>query len=272
MDYLRAAREYRLAAELSDSVEIARQATSMMVAQLSRILRSCPELPDGEPNPAPRQEPQRYVHSHKARNGWVRGEFCLPPQEAPLFDEAASEAVFAESLSFANVRETAGWSAEASRAGPKMAALLAAAGHRAEIVDALHRFALGQDLADKQLFASSFTPDAELDFRPAAARWGGDVPVMSGRDTIVTTILAGFAGRVDTTHQVTNPRVVVDGDTARLTALVEAQHLLRADHDVFALLKNRYDVELRRDADRWLMRRVRIENVWYQGAPTAIFG
>lgn len=143
---------------------------------------------------------------------------------------------------------------------------------RAEIVDALHRFALGQDLTDEELFASSFTPDAELDFRPAAARWGGDVPVMSGRDTIVSTILAGFVGRVDTTHQVTNPRVVVDGDTARLTALVEAQHLLRADHDVFALLKNRYDVELRRDVDRWRMRHVRIENVWYRGAPTAIFG
>ncbi|GAA4262857.1 nuclear transport factor 2 family protein [Dactylosporangium darangshiense] len=142
---------------------------------------------------------------------------------------------------------------------------------RTEIVDALLRFGLGQDLADRELFASSFAADAELDFRPAAARWGGAPPLMTGRDAIVEQILAGFAGRVDTTHQVTNPRIALDGDTAALTALVEAQHLLRADHATFALLKNRYDVGLVRDGARWVMRRVRIDNVWYTGDPTAIF-
>src|SRR5882757_1813638 len=80
---------------------------------------------------------------------------------------------------------------------------------RAEIIDALYRFGLGQDLKDKELFASSFAVDAELDFRPAAAKWGSRPPLMSGRDTIVTTILGMFAGRVDTTHQVTNPRIAV---------------------------------------------------------------
>ncbi|MFI6867846.1 nuclear transport factor 2 family protein [Nocardia sp. NPDC050406] len=143
---------------------------------------------------------------------------------------------------------------------------------RAEIVDALYRFALGQDLQDKDLFASSFALDAELDFQPAAAKWGGAAPLMVGRDFIVTTILDGFAGRVDTTHQVTNPRIAIDGDTARLTALVEAQHLLTVEHETFALLKNYYDVELVREDGRWLMRRIRIDNVWYQGEPTAIFG
>jgi ferredoxin len=48
-------------------------------------------------------------------------------QEAPLFDEAASEAGFDEDLTFCNVREMAGWSVEAKSAGPKMVALLAAA-------------------------------------------------------------------------------------------------------------------------------------------------
>lgn len=142
---------------------------------------------------------------------------------------------------------------------------------RAEILDALYRFGLGQDLQDKDLFASAFTPDAELDFAPAAAKWGAEVPVMRGRGVIVDTILSGFAGRVDTTHQVTNPRIVVDGDSARLTALVEAQHLLTADHSVFALLKNFYDVELRRDGGRWLLHRVGIANSWFTGTPSAIF-
>jgi ferredoxin len=48
-------------------------------------------------------------------------------QEAPLFEEVAADAGFAGRLSFANVREQAGWSSDARAAGPKTAALLAAA-------------------------------------------------------------------------------------------------------------------------------------------------
>jgi ferredoxin len=48
-------------------------------------------------------------------------------QEAPLFSEVASETAPGAELAFVNVRETAGWSADAKAAGPKMAALLAAA-------------------------------------------------------------------------------------------------------------------------------------------------
>jgi ferredoxin len=44
-------------------------------------------------------------------------------QEAPLFSEVAPAA----DIRFINIRETAGWSADAAQAGPKMAALLAAA-------------------------------------------------------------------------------------------------------------------------------------------------
>ena len=49
-------------------------------------------------------------------------------QEAPLFAEVAQESKKATNLTFVNVRETAGWSSQAADAGPKMAALLAAAG------------------------------------------------------------------------------------------------------------------------------------------------
>ena len=49
-------------------------------------------------------------------------------QEAPLFAEVAQESKKEADLTFVNVRETAGWSSQAADAGPKMAALLAAAG------------------------------------------------------------------------------------------------------------------------------------------------
>jgi ferredoxin len=48
-------------------------------------------------------------------------------QEAPLFAQEAEAAGATAPLSFVNIREHAGWSSEAAAAGPKMAALLAAA-------------------------------------------------------------------------------------------------------------------------------------------------
>lgn len=48
-------------------------------------------------------------------------------QEAPLFSELAGEAGPDADVTFVNIRETAGWSSDAKAAGPKMAALIAAA-------------------------------------------------------------------------------------------------------------------------------------------------
>jgi ferredoxin len=48
-------------------------------------------------------------------------------QEAPLFSELASAAQSQARISFVNIRELAGWSAEGKGAGPKIAALLAGA-------------------------------------------------------------------------------------------------------------------------------------------------
>lgn len=48
-------------------------------------------------------------------------------QQAPLFQEVAEDIGFAGDLAFANIREAAGWSREATSAGPKAAALVAMA-------------------------------------------------------------------------------------------------------------------------------------------------
>ncbi len=48
-------------------------------------------------------------------------------QEAPLFEETRTEAAPALAASYVNIRERAGWSAEAAQATPKIAALLAEA-------------------------------------------------------------------------------------------------------------------------------------------------
>jgi hypothetical protein len=38
------------------------------------------------------------------------------------------------------------------------------------------------------------------------------------------------------------------------------------------LLKNWYDVSLRREAGTWRMARVRIDNVWFEGEAAVLFG
>ena len=48
-------------------------------------------------------------------------------QESALFEEVAAEIGRTAPTTYANIRETAGWSGDAAQAGPKMAALLAAA-------------------------------------------------------------------------------------------------------------------------------------------------
>jgi ferredoxin len=48
-------------------------------------------------------------------------------QEAPLFSEVAAERGAGDRMAFVNIRENAGWSADAAGAGPKMAALIASA-------------------------------------------------------------------------------------------------------------------------------------------------
>jgi hypothetical protein len=144
-----------------------------------------------------------------------------------------------------------------------------------EIVDALYRFGLAQDLryrpGSRELFMSAFAKDAVLDFRPAARTCGLEVPLMEGRD-MITSIILDPRTRIDTTHVVTNPRIVVDGETAHLSAIVEAQHLPTDDHSRHALLKNLYDVQLRREGSRWVMTRVVIDCVWFTGDPRVITG
>ena len=79
-------------------VEVAGWATGMLVSQLRRSLASCPELPDPAPDKAePVSLKQRYMHLHDSPDGWVTGEFCLPPSEAPILKaglQAARDAEF----------------------------------------------------------------------------------------------------------------------------------------------------------------------------------
>ncbi len=89
---------------------------------------------------------------------------------------------------------------------------------------------------------------------------------------MITGIILNPETRIDTTHEVSNPRVQIDGDVATMTALVEAQHLPTTDHSRHALLKNIFDVRADRDRDTWRMSYVLIRNIWHVGDPSVITG
>jgi ferredoxin len=82
-----------------------------------------------------RQEQPLHVHRELCRKeaGAFQAALADPDlivactQEAPLFTELAAAAQSQARLAFVNIREAAGWSAEGAAAGPKIAALLAAA-------------------------------------------------------------------------------------------------------------------------------------------------
>ena len=141
---------------------------------------------------------------------------------------------------------------------------------RTEIAETMYRYAFGLDHGDPDSLASVLTEDAVLDFSAGGAKLGLDFPVLNGRDAIVQTLIA-IIGSLDTSHTLSNIQVEVSGDSATLHAYLMAQHFppgqgakLGCD---FALLMNRYDVELVRDGLKWRMRRVMIDNVWAQGDP-----
>lgn len=139
-----------------------------------------------------------------------------------------------------------------------------------EAIDALYRFAAGQDRRDEALFRSAFAPDATLDFTQPAERHGATVEVMTGRDAIASIL--DVLRPLVTSHTVTNPRVTVEGDRATLTALVSAQHVRRDDPHRHLLLTNTYDVDLARDGDRFVVESMTIHNLWSEGDPSVLFG
>jgi len=138
------------------------------------------------------------------------------------------------------------------------------------VIDALYRFAAGIDLRDSDLLSSSLTSDAISDFGPAGRKVGVEFPVLEGRENIVAMLTSALS-KIDTTHSVSNPRVSINGDKAVLDALVEAQHVPSDDPSRPYLMKNRYDVELIRQDEVWLIQRYTVDNIWRTGDPTVLF-
>lgn len=133
-------------------------------------------------------------------------------QETRLFDELAQEAKRSAPIRFVNIRETGGWSRDAAKASPKIAALLAAA-HlpepdpvatvsykstgRALIIGALDAAERAADLLGDALDATLFTQGAGEQGGAQERRY----PILAGQIQSLT----GWLGAFDLAWQQTNP-------------------------------------------------------------------
>lgn len=128
-------------------------------------------------------------------------------QEAPLFSEVAEDLGHAGRLTFANVREQAGWSAEAQKAGPKTAALLAAAAEEMPPIQAVSLTSKGVALVygrDEEAIAVARRLSATLDVTVLLTRPGEVTPpretafpVVKGTITAAHGHLGAFSIDVD---------------------------------------------------------------------------
>jgi SnoaL-like domain len=148
---------------------------------------------------------------------------------------------------------------------------IASAGDHLEVVDALYRFGAGVDHNDSALIASAFSEDIVVDFGPCGRKMDLKFPLLTGHETVVG-FLSANAGSQTTSHVITNGRVHVEGDVARLRILVDATHLPQGDHSRRCQMMNWYEVELIRDERLWRIRRLVIDNAWFTGDPQVLLG
>ncbi|MFE6888072.1 nuclear transport factor 2 family protein [Streptomyces sp. NPDC057694] len=148
---------------------------------------------------------------------------------------------------------------------------LTATADKLAVVETLYRYAAGLDLRDKDLLASAFADDAVADFGPATKKAGQEYPPINGRETIAPALLSSLS-HLDTTHSLSNPRVALDGDKAHLEGIMACQHLPREDHSRHVLMTNRYDVDLVRRGEAWVIQHLTVDNAWTEGDPTVLAG
>jgi len=142
---------------------------------------------------------------------------------------------------------------------------------RAEIAEVLFRFAAGIDLHDRALLESVLAPEATVDFTSPAHCLGASLPVFEGRQAVADAVMASTE-RLDTTHTVNNLRVLTyDGKRAVTGALVAEHYLPRDGSGRHLVLMNSYQVELVSELAQWIIHRMKVDCLWFNGDPDVLW-
>jgi ketosteroid isomerase-like protein len=132
---------------------------------------------------------------------------------------------------------------------------------RREIDDVLYRYAQSLDSHDWDRLRTCFTADAVADFLELGGRH-------EGIDAIVGLISSVLSGLDASQHLIGSPIAEVDGDTAKSTCYLQAQHVFEGapggDH---YLVGGTYVDELVRTAEGWRIARRTLHGTWFDGNP-----
>lgn len=132
---------------------------------------------------------------------------------------------------------------------------------RIAISEVLHRYAAAIDGKDWALLRSCFTDDLEADFRSF-----GGLEVVRGADAWVAAIRSTIQGMDATQHLTGNHTHRLDGDQAKLSADVQAVHILaNQSGDNEYTIGGSYDCDLVRTAEGWRIRRYVLKVRWHRG-------
>lgn len=136
------------------------------------------------------------------------------------------------------------------------------------------RWATALDEGDPGILTDLLTDDVVVDLTPATTRIGLDFPVLTGRDTVVPTMI-GAVGPLDTMHMVSNVTYESDGDGWIVRAYALAQHYLPGEGPDPAkgrhvLMGNTWTFHVRPTADGPRVARFVMDNRWIEGDPSVL--
>ena len=130
------------------------------------------------------------------------------------------------------------------------------------VCDALYRFAEGIDLRDWTLYRSAFTEILTFDY--TSHRPGSQGTVAA--DEWVVRARRRFETLTATQHSMTNPRVEIVGDRAKVSMYVQAWHESDVGgQPVHCTIGGRYVNEVVRSEDEWRIEVLKLEVRLVQG-------
>lgn len=124
---------------------------------------------------------------------------------------------------------------------------------RLAITDVISNYATGLDARDWTLWRSVFLDEVRFDL----SSWTGQGPRLLNADRVVRAQARDFAELICTQHFMTNHRVSIQGDRARVLAHMRAEHWIVTDPSSNDQATERYtmfgyyDDKLVRTADGW---------------------
>jgi hypothetical protein len=130
------------------------------------------------------------------------------------------------------------------------------------------------DEGDAGILTDLLTDDVVVDLTPATTRIGLDFPVLTGRETVVPTMI-GSVGPLDTMHTVSNVTYRAAGDGWVIEAYASAQHFLPGEgpdstRTRHVLMGNTWTFDVRPTPEGPRVARFTMDTRWLEGDPTVL--